>query len=190
MYRRLDQSFRAAYCRLWKGMILTDADLVQSAAREMGLGEFAEVRWGQHVQGCATAVPHLTHAPGCTRAPCPPPLQILPLLFIYRPVAGSSSTDVGKRMSPEQRQRLKQQFKGTTMKDVNLFLQRLPRDMLFVMRSTNLVRMAGARAGLSAGSIGATARRCPPVHRACVRCPHICGPNLRNRRRLACRFGR
>ena len=44
MYRRLDQSFRAAYCRLWKGMILTDAELVQSAAREMGLGEFAEVR--------------------------------------------------------------------------------------------------------------------------------------------------
>jgi len=44
MYRRLDQDFRAAYCRLWKGMMLVDMQLVQQAARDMGVGEFAEVR--------------------------------------------------------------------------------------------------------------------------------------------------
>ena len=136
MYRRLDQNFREAYCRLWKGMILADGKLVEAAAREMGLGVFAEV-CEQHVVWCVRC--HVW----CNIAVAGLPVraeQILPLLFVYRPVSSSSTADIGKNMSAQQRDDLKRKFKGTTMQDVNKFMRQLPRDMLFVMRATNLVR--------------------------------------------------
>ena len=44
MYRKLDPSFRVAYCRLWQALILQDKELLQSSANDLGVGEYAEVR--------------------------------------------------------------------------------------------------------------------------------------------------
>lgn len=43
MYRRLDGGFRAAYCRLWQALILRDDDLLHASARELGIGQYAEL---------------------------------------------------------------------------------------------------------------------------------------------------
>ncbi len=44
MYRSLDPSFRASYCRLWQALILQDGALLQQSADELGVGQYTEVR--------------------------------------------------------------------------------------------------------------------------------------------------
>jgi aarF domain-containing kinase len=50
-------------------------------------------------------------------------------------------------MSAEERRALRARFEGLGAQDVNLFLERLPRDMLFVMRTWALVRSLNRKLG-------------------------------------------
>lgn len=106
MYRRLTPHFRAAYCRLWKALVMRDDDLGRTATRELGL----------------EAVHY----------------DALSLALTYRPAA--SSAGLGKRMSGADVARIKAEYGSVTAGDINRFMQRLPRDMLFVMRSSNMIR--------------------------------------------------
>lgn len=62
----------------------------------------------------------------------------LSLLFTFR--SSSSGQKTGQRMSKEERSKVRERYKDVSAGDVNQFLQRLPRDLLFVMRCTNIVR--------------------------------------------------
>ena len=64
--------------------------------------------------------------------------DFLSLLLTFRP--STSTTKLGERMSKTERRRIRKQFKGTTVKDVNTFMENLPRDLLFVLRSTDILR--------------------------------------------------
>ena len=76
--------------------------------------------------------------------------ETLALVFTYR--SPSSSGKTGARISKDERQRLRKKYKNVTAGDVNEFLQLLPRDILFVLRSTNIVRSINL-------SLGGTSRQ-------------------------------
>jgi hypothetical protein len=59
----------------------------------------------------------------------------------------ASRAALGSRMSAEERRALRARFEGLGAQDVNLFLERLPRDMLFVMRTWALVRSLNRKLG-------------------------------------------
>lgn len=69
----------------------------------------------------------------------------LSLVLTFRP-AGSSQP-IGQRLSAEARESLKKRYGGISAGDVNAFLERLPRDMLFVFRTWSLVRSLNRRLG-------------------------------------------
>lgn len=106
MYRKISDSFRIAYCKLWKSLVTNDLSMGRDAVENMGMP--------------------------------PNTYDLLSLILTFR-VAGGS-TKLGDRMSKAERQQVKERFQGTTMGDVNEFLEGLPRDFLFVLRSTNIVR--------------------------------------------------
>ena len=112
MYRELSNDFRLAYCNLWKAMVTGDNKLGRNCVKTMGMKEEF--------------------------------YDILSLILTFRPPSDDNSknnnTKLGDRMSKEERQKLREKFKGTTMGDVNVFMESLPRDFLFVLRSTNIVR--------------------------------------------------
>ncbi|RYG45116.1 hypothetical protein EON67_10995, partial [archaeon] len=62
----------------------------------------------------------------------------LSLALTYRPAR--SSAGLGGRLTPEEMEKLKAKYANVTAADVNRFMQRLPRDLLFIMRSTNMIR--------------------------------------------------
>lgn len=64
--------------------------------------------------------------------------QFLPVIFTMRTI--DSKARLGKFMNDEEVKKLYTMAKGITMEDVNRFLQSMPRDILFVVRSMNLVR--------------------------------------------------
>lgn len=64
--------------------------------------------------------------------------DILSLMLTYRP--GGGSTRLGTRMSKEERQKLREKFKDWDRSDTSEFLGQLPRDLLFVLRTTSLIR--------------------------------------------------
>lgn len=112
MYRELSNDFRLAYCNLWKAMVTGDNKLGRNCVKTMGMKEEF--------------------------------YDILSLILTFRPPSDdnnkNNNTKLGDRMSKEERQKLREKFKGTTMGDVNVFMESLPRDFLFVLRSTNIVR--------------------------------------------------
>ncbi|RHY31314.1 hypothetical protein DYB32_003600 [Aphanomyces invadans] len=67
-----------------------------------------------------------------------PYTKFFPLIFTYR--AMNSKTIMGGQMSAEEKQALRQDLKSLQGTNVNEFFEHLPRDMLFVFRSTNLTR--------------------------------------------------
>lgn len=62
----------------------------------------------------------------------------LALVLTFRP-AGSTLA-IGARITKEERRKLRAKYGKLGASDVNAFLERLPRDMLFVMRTWSLVR--------------------------------------------------
>mmetsp|Transcript_18169 Transcript_18169/g.35692 ORF Transcript_18169/g.35692 Transcript_18169/m.35692 type:complete len:624 (+) Transcript_18169:219-2090(+) len=64
--------------------------------------------------------------------------DVLSLIFTYRSLDSTSRT--GEKISKEERGRLREKYKDVNAGDINKFLESLPRDLLFVMRSTNIVR--------------------------------------------------
>ena len=62
----------------------------------------------------------------------------LSLLLTFR--TSASRTAIGTRGSAEERDRVRQKLRQLSVADVSSFLERMPRDMLFVMRTWALVR--------------------------------------------------
>ncbi|CAM9664002.1 unnamed protein product [Chrysoparadoxa australica] len=73
--------------------------------------------------------------------------EALSLLFLWR-LPGSSAR-VGQRITEAERQQLSKKYGGgmLTAESVNVFLESLPRDMLFVMRTGDLVRSLNRELG-------------------------------------------
>uniref|UniRef100_A0A0G4FH32 ABC1 atypical kinase-like domain-containing protein n=1 Tax=Chromera velia CCMP2878 TaxID=1169474 RepID=A0A0G4FH32_9ALVE len=65
--------------------------------------------------------------------------ELLSLVFTFRS-SKSKRTRLGSRMHDEDRQRARDSIQGTTAGDINEFLRGLPRDVLWVLRATNIVR--------------------------------------------------
>ncbi|CAG8649224.1 14407_t:CDS:2, partial [Acaulospora morrowiae] len=65
-------------------------------------------------------------------------IKFLPLIFTQR--IPDSSTPLGEDMSPEEKALVHEQLKKITLNDFFDFLESLPRDMLLVLRTINLVR--------------------------------------------------
>lgn len=64
--------------------------------------------------------------------------RYLPLLFTYRKIEHKGRLDAS--MSESERQKLSEDFKKLHFSNVTDFLQQLPRDMLFVLRTNNMIR--------------------------------------------------
>eukprot|EP00611_Tribonema_gayanum_P025494 TRINITY_DN5810_c0_g1_i1.p1 TRINITY_DN5810_c0_g1~~TRINITY_DN5810_c0_g1_i1.p1 ORF type:complete len:579 (+),score=201.65 TRINITY_DN5810_c0_g1_i1:150-1886(+) len=61
-------------------------------------------------------------------------------LFFFNDTA-TTETPMGTRITEEERARLREKYKGVVSAEaVNSFLERLPRDMLFVLRTSDLIR--------------------------------------------------
>lgn len=69
----------------------------------------------------------------------------LSLMLTHRTVG--SKTRVGERISKAERARLRDKYRGTSFRDVNEFLESLPRDLLFVLRTNSIVRSVNHRLG-------------------------------------------
>ncbi|CAG8642647.1 10846_t:CDS:2, partial [Cetraspora pellucida] len=65
-------------------------------------------------------------------------IQFLPLIFTQR--ISDSTTPLGEDMSPEERAIVQDQLKNIKLSDFFDFLESLPRDMLLVFRTINIVR--------------------------------------------------
>jgi aarF domain-containing kinase len=85
--------------------------------------------------------------------------DVLSLMLLQR--TGKSKSRLGARLSKEDIAKLKEQYKDVTAGDINRFMQKLPRDLLFVSRNTNMVR------GLNV-ALGGTARERFRITGACA----------------------
>jgi hypothetical protein len=65
--------------------------------------------------------------------------EAMSLILVYRPPSRRSAA-LGGQLSRAEVERLKEAGKKIDAMEVNRFMQRLPRDMLFVLRSMNMVR--------------------------------------------------
>lgn len=74
------------------------------------------------------------------RLGCPPRfIELLPVIFTGRQ-AGAGATPLGSKMTSEDRAKLKESVGDIDVRDVVAFLEALPRDMLLVARTNNLIR--------------------------------------------------
>ena len=78
-------------------------------------------------------------APPPPRSACPPP-STTTSRCCSPSAPRRQRRAAGARMSAGERARVRERLKATTAADVNAFLERLPRDLLFVMRAWALVR--------------------------------------------------
>ncbi|KAF0774618.1 hypothetical protein AaE_001681 [Aphanomyces astaci] len=74
-----------------------------------------------------------------------PYAKFFPLIFTYR--AMDSKTIMGGQMSADEKLALRRDLKALQGTNVNEFFEHLPRDMLFVFRSTNLTRSLNKELG-------------------------------------------
>ena len=78
--------------------------------------------------------------------------EVMSLIFTFR--LPTNSGNLGSRMSLEQREELKTKYSRVNLvEQLNLFMESLPREMLFVMRSISIVRALNLSLG------GSTAER-------------------------------
>ena len=64
--------------------------------------------------------------------------DLLSLLLTFR--SSNSKAKLGEKMSKSERREVRKHLKNKTVKDVNVFMETLPRDLLFVLRSTDILR--------------------------------------------------
>ncbi|RQM17064.1 hypothetical protein DD237_001177 [Peronospora effusa] len=111
LYRELDTEFRKTYCDLWRAMLMRDSVLLDECGKKLNVGELA---------------------------------KYLPLLFTYRTMDHKGRLDMA--MSESERKKLSDDLKSMRFsnhhygKQVTDFLEQLPRDMLFVFRTNNMIR--------------------------------------------------
>lgn len=99
----------------------------------------------------------------------------LSLMLTFR--STSSQAALGSKMSKEDIARLKEEYSGVNSREINRFMQRLPRDFLFVMRASNMVRALNKNLGGSSKdrflATGASQAR-TACTRKCSALPHGC----------------
>jgi hypothetical protein len=112
LYREIAPAMRRAYCELWEAMILQDAQALQRVSDAMGVGQYA---------------------------------KLFPLIFVMRAI--DSKVKLGDRMSKGERARVRESLgvEGFASDDFKIaevisFSERIPRDLLFIIRTQNLVR--------------------------------------------------
>lgn len=105
MYKELDEGFKRDYCRLWKALILRDADEMQHIGECFGVGRYA---------------------------------RYLPLIFTGKPLKSKSA--LGKGMSDEEKNTVKQELKGLAMEDISSFMEAVPTDFLIILRTDGVIR--------------------------------------------------
>lgn len=67
------------------------------------------------------------------------------LMLTFRPA--TTATGLGGKLSKQDVEGLKARYSGIKPVDINRFMQRLPRDLLFVLRSVNMVRSLNLELG-------------------------------------------
>ncbi|RLN47085.1 hypothetical protein BBJ29_002501 [Phytophthora kernoviae] len=80
--------------------------------------------------------------------------KYLPLLFTYRMISHKGHLDAA--MSESERKEMKEDLSGIRFSNVSDFLEQLPRDMLFVFRTNNMIRALNK-------DLGGTTRGEPPA---------------------------
>jgi aarF domain-containing kinase len=90
-------------------------------------------------------------------------LEALSLILAFRPLGGARAAALGGRLAAADAERLRAAGKAVAAMDVNRFMQRLPRDLLFVLRSINMIRSTNAALG------GSTRARLVAMGEAAVR---------------------
>ena len=71
--------------------------------------------------------------------------ETLSLALTFR--TPTSTSRMGGRMSKEEKTKLKHKFRKISAGDINRFMESLPRDMLFVLRTTDIVRSLNKKLG-------------------------------------------
>lgn len=139
MYRRLEPEFRLAYCRLWRALLLNSLSEGRAALREL-------TRISQSPSSAGDS-----SASASEEAPSPPlkedfALDLLSVVLTHRPQIGLRSR-LGEPMHSEDKARVLEQLRLLSVSGVNDFLRRLPRDLLWVLRMTNIVRSLNSHLG-------------------------------------------
>mmetsp|Transcript_7981 Transcript_7981/g.24053 ORF Transcript_7981/g.24053 Transcript_7981/m.24053 type:complete len:517 (-) Transcript_7981:1161-2711(-) len=112
LYRELDNNFRTAYCQLWRALVSRDKDGVIRAVSDLGL-------------------------PGSE--------EIFSFMLVHKPLSQLQNSDAklgekSEKSTKSSRPRFQQDGREWTTKDVSNFVEALPRDLLLIMRTNNLVR--------------------------------------------------
>mmetsp|Transcript_25204 Transcript_25204/g.63635 ORF Transcript_25204/g.63635 Transcript_25204/m.63635 type:complete len:184 (+) Transcript_25204:1-552(+) len=109
---------RLAYCALWEAMVLRDQSLLDKVAADLGVPEYG---------------------------------FLFPIIFTNRGLA--SNTRLGETMTKEERRRvakgLPKEFRreGFDIGKVVGFMESIPRDLLFIIRTQNLIRALSSDLG-------------------------------------------
>lgn len=117
LYQEFPDKERIWYCKLWKAIVLRNNEEIEKYGRKLGCGEFS---------------------------------HIFALLLSFRP---PSNKDIGmtRALTPEDIKDIKAQFKGMDRSDgvemINRLLESMPRSILFVLRTTNLLRSINKELG-------------------------------------------
>lgn len=120
LYRQFEPGFRERFCDMWLAMLYQNKAQLRKVCAEFKINE--------------------VH------------MAVLPVIFIHRAIDASSN--LGERMSDADRKRLLKVFKGTqydshfgTVGWFTELLKGIPRDMIFIMRTLNLVRALNLELG-------------------------------------------
>mmetsp|Transcript_6341 Transcript_6341/g.14711 ORF Transcript_6341/g.14711 Transcript_6341/m.14711 type:complete len:288 (-) Transcript_6341:216-1079(-) len=110
LYREIEPELRLAYCKLWEAMVLQDKKMLAEVSVQMGVGDYA---------------------------------ALFPIIFTSRSI--TSSKRLGDKLSKEERRSVAQDLglrgeKGFDFRQLLVFVESLPRDLLFIIRTQNLVR--------------------------------------------------
>eukprot|EP01130_Rhizamoeba_saxonica_P018253 TRINITY_DN9073_c0_g1_i2.p1 TRINITY_DN9073_c0_g1~~TRINITY_DN9073_c0_g1_i2.p1 ORF type:complete len:528 (+),score=92.91 TRINITY_DN9073_c0_g1_i2:162-1745(+) len=117
LYKEFPDELRIPYCKLWRALVIRDQDNIEKYARELGAGDLYE---------------------------------LFGLILAFRP---HSNNDVGleNNWTEKDRENVKKMFKGKHFSDIlgmiNALLESVPRPMLFVLRTNNLVRSINKELG-------------------------------------------
>lgn len=66
--------------------------------------------------------------------------KVFPLIFTFKRFDSKNSSVVNSKISPEEREKIKNDVGKVSIGDVNKFLQSLPKDMLLIFRTNALIR--------------------------------------------------
>ncbi|ORZ40306.1 ABC1 family-domain-containing protein [Catenaria anguillulae PL171] len=123
LYRTLSPEFRQTYCDLWVGILTSNDALLESVGKRLGPG--GEKYW--HMFPFMFA--------GVIRSPSPTSTTNNNLAS----PAPQQPMVIGDPITEAHRPAIRASMKGFTLEDAMDFLEGLPRDMLLVMRTMNLV---------------------------------------------------